>query len=266
MSDLSDRLAFALACAEDVQPLILRHFQNPDLEVVRKGDDSPVTVADRECETRIRDAIHRRFPEDGVLGEEFEEVKGSNAYRWVLDPIDGTKPFIHGVPLFGTLIGLERDGRCVLGVARFPGLNEVVFGADGLGATWINGRGVTRPARVSEVASPKEALFCTANPRRWRDRGAGAAFERFTDDYRLTRGWADCYGHMLVATGRAEAMVDPVMSLWDAAALLPILKEAGGHFVTWSGEERADGGDGVSVNAALKGDVLGRLGGMTKDE
>ena len=259
MSDLQDRLTFALACAEDVQPLILRHFQNPDLEIIRKGDDSPVTVADRECETRIRDAIHRRFPKDGVLGEEFEEVRGSNAYRWVLDPIDGTKPFIHGVPLFGTLIGLERDGRCVLGVARFPGLNEVVFGAEGLGATWINGRGVTRPARVSEVVSPKEALFCTANPRRWRDRGAGAAFERFTDDYRLTRGWADCYGHMLVATGRAEVMVDPVMSLWDAAALLPILKEAGGHFVTWSGEERADGGNGVSVNAALKGDVLGRL-------
>ena len=177
----------------------------------------------------------------------------------MLDPIDGTKPFIRGVPLFGTLIGLERDGVCVLGVCRFPGLDEVVFGAEGLGATWINGRGVSRPARVSEVSDPGDALFCTANPRRWRERGAGPAFGRFTDDFRLSRGWADCYGHMLVATGRAEVMVDPVMSLWDAAALLPILKEAGGCFVDWTGTERADGGDGVSVNAALKDEVLRRL-------
>ena len=259
MSDLSDRLAFAVAAAEDVQPLILRHFQNPELEVERKGDDSPVTVADKECEIRLRDAIGKRFPHDGVLGEEFKEVAGTNSYRWVLDPIDGTKPFVHGVPLFGTLIGLERDGACVLGVARFPGLNEVVFGAEGLGATWINTRGVSRPARVSDVSAPDAALFCTANPRRWRDRGAGPAFERFTEDFRLTRGWADCYGHMLVATGRAEVMIDPIMSLWDAAALLPILKEAGGHFLTWTGEDRADGGDGVSVNAKLRDEVLGRL-------
>ena len=259
MSDLESRLHFALDAAEDVQPLILRHFQNPDLEVIRKGDDSPVTVADRECETRIRDAIAKRFPQDGILGEEFEEVPGSNSYRWVLDPIDGTKPFVRGVPLFGTLIGLERDGRCVLGVSRFPGLNEVVYGAEGLGAWWVPNRGGKRRARVSEVSSPSDALFCSANPRRWEDRGMKAAFDSFTKDYRLTRGWADCYGHMLVATGRAEAMVDPTMSLWDAAALLPILKEAGGHFVTWAGEERADGGDGISVNAALKDDVLGRL-------
>ena len=259
MSDLQSRLAFALDAAEDVQPLILRHFQNPDLEVIRKGDDSPVTVADRECETRIRDAIAKRFPNDGVLGEEFEEVPGSNSYRWVLDPIDGTKPFVRGVPLFGTLIGLERDGRCVLGVSRFPGLNEVVYGAEGLGAWWVSANGRKREARVSEVNSPDAALFCTANPRRWEDRGMRAALDGFVRDFRLTRTWADCYGHMLVATGRAEAMVDPTMSLWDAAALLPILKEAGGAFVDWQGEERADGGDGISVNAALKDEVLGRL-------
>ena len=242
-----------------MQPLILRHFQNPELEVERKGDDSPVTVADKECEIRLRDAIAKRFPKDGVLGEEFEEVPGSNGYRWVLDPIDGTKPFVRGVPLFGTLVGLERDGRCVLGVCRFPGLDEVVYAAAGQGAYWRRSTGERRAARVSAVSDPGEALFCTANPRRWRDRGAGAALDGFTDDYRLSRGWADCYGHMLVATGRAEVMVDPVMSLWDAAALLPILKEAGGHFVTWAGEERADGGDGISVNAPLKPDVLRRL-------
>ena len=259
MSDLQARLDFANNAALDVQPFILEHFQNPDLEVIRKGDDSPVTVADRGAEERIRDAIAAKFPQDGILGEEFEEVPGSNSYRWVLDPIDGTKPFVRGVPLFGTLIGLERDGVCVLGVSRFPGLNEVVYGAEGLGAWWVLGNGSKRRAKVSTVDSPDAALFCSANPRRWEDRGMKAAFDSFTKDYRLTRGWADCYGHMLVATGRAEAMVDPVMSLWDAAALLPILKEAGGHFVTWNGEERADGGDGISVNAALKDDVLRRL-------
>ena len=259
MSDLETRLSFALDAAKSVQPFILEHFQNPDLEVIRKGDDSPVTAADRGAEERIRDAIAAKFPDDGILGEEFEEVPGSNSYRWVLDPIDGTKPFVRGVPLFGTLIGLERDGRCVLGVSRFPGLDEVVYGAEGLGAWWQQKDREPRRARVSAVASPAEALFCTANPRRWEDRGQRAAFNGFVRDFRLTRTWADCYGHMLVATGRAEAMVDPTMSLWDAAALLPILKEAGGRFVTWSGEERADGGDGVSVNAALADEVLRRL-------
>ncbi|NNJ26457.1 histidinol-phosphatase [Alienimonas chondri] len=260
MSDLQERLDFANQAALDVQPFILEYFQNPDLEVIRKGDDSPVTVADKGAEERIRDAIAAKFPDDGILGEEFDEVPGSNSYRWVLDPIDGTKPFVRGVPLFGTLIGLERDGKCVLGVSRFPGLNEVVYGAEGLGAWWIRGDGSKRRAKVSEISSPDEALLCTANPRRWTDRSMKEAFELFNTDYRLTRGWADCYGHMLVATGRAEVMIDPVMSLWDAAALLPIVKEAGGSFVTWAGEERADGGDGISVNAALKEDVLRRLG------
>ncbi|MEM9701374.1 MAG: histidinol-phosphatase [Planctomycetota bacterium] len=259
MSDLETRLDFANQAALEVQPFILEYFQNPDLEVIRKGDDSPVTVADRGAEERIRDAIAAKFPDDGILGEEFEEVPGKNGYRWVLDPIDGTKPFIRGVPLFGTLIGLERDGQCVLGVSRFPGLNEVVYGAEGLGAWWVRNDGSKRRAKVSAVSSPNDALFCTANPRRWADRDAQGAFDSFLADYRLTRGWADCYGHMLVATGRAEVMVDPIMSLWDAAALLPILKEAGGHFATWAGEERADGGDGVSVNAALRDDVMRRL-------
>ena len=259
MSDLKTRLDFALRAAESVQPFILEHFQNPDLEVERKGDASPVTIADKGAEERIRDLITAEFPGDGVLGEEFPEVKGSNEYRWILDPIDGTKPFIRGVPLFGTLIGMERNGEAVLGVSRFPGLDEVVYAAEGLGAWWKRKREEPRRARVSSVDSLEEALFCTANPRRWDDRGRRATFDELAGRCRLTRTWADCYGHCLVATGRAELMVDPTMSEWDAAALLPILKEAGGHFMTWEGEATIYGGEGVSVNATLRDEVAGLL-------
>lgn len=258
-SAIQSRLDFAVAAARDVSPFILSHFQNPDLEVVSKADASPVTIADQGAEERLRDAIGAKFPGDGVLGEEFDEVLGSNGFRWILDPIDGTKSFIHGVPLFGTLIGIEQDGKMVAGVSRFPALNEVCYAAVGGGAWWQRGDAKPRAARVQAATRLEEVVFCTTTMRRWERLGHHEKFRTLCARAKLTRGWGDCYGHCLVATGRVGLMIDTAMSLWDAAALLPIVTEAGGVFVDWTGAETAAGGNGLSVVPGLKDEVLAIL-------
>jgi histidinol phosphatase-like enzyme (inositol monophosphatase family) len=187
------------------------------------------------------------------------ETPSSNGFRWILDPVDGTKSFIHGVPLFGTLIGLEYKDRIVLGVCRFPALDEVVYATEGQGAWWQVGKGTARRARVSKVDQLSEALFCVTTISGWERIGRYDAFEKIRSQAKLTRGWGDCYGHALVATGRAEVMVDPLMNPWDAAALVPIVQEAGGHFCDWDGGTSIYAGNGISVNAALKETVLQML-------
>ena len=253
------RLDFAVAAARDVSPFILSHFQNPDLEVVSKADASPVTVADKGAEERLRDAIAAKFAGDGVLGEEFDEVVGHNGFRWILDPIDGTKSFIHGVPLFGTLIGIEQDGVMVAGVSRFPALDEVCYAAVGGGAWWQVRDEKPRAARVADMSRLEDAVFCTTTMRRWDKLGQKEKFYQLCNRAKLTRGWGDCYGHCLVATGRVQLMIDTAMSLWDAAALLPIVTEAGGIFVDWTGTQTAAGGNGLSVVPGLEDEVMGIL-------
>lgn len=260
-TEFKSRLDFAVAGARKAQDLILQYYQNPELTVDSKTDDTPVTIADRGAEELLREELGREFPDDGILGEEFPEKKGNNAYRWILDPIDGTKSFVHGVPLFGTLIGLEYEGECVVGVCRFPALNEVVYAAKGHGCWWQKGDAEPQPARVSEVSSLSDACFCTNNQARWEEHGLGAAYEKLSTSVKLTRGWGDCFGHILVATGRAEFMVDPILSEWDAAALVTILQEAGGHYVDRNGVVSIYTHSGISINANLKDEVLGIIQG-----
>lgn len=257
--DLNGRLEFALETARGAGELILGYYQSDSLAVEAKRDSSPVTAADRGAEELIRKQIGREFPGDGVLGEELGESPSSNGFRWILDPVDGTKSFIHGVPLFGTLIGLEFSDRMVLGVCRFPALDEVVFAAQGQGAWWQKAGAPPRAARVSGVERLSDALFCVTTISGWERIGRYDAFERIRSEARLTRGWGDCYGHALVATGRADVMIDPLMNPWDAAALVPIVEEAGGHFCDWSGRTSIHSGNGISVNAALKQTVLDLL-------
>ena len=260
-SAIKSRLDFAVQAARDVSPFILSHFQNADLEVISKSDSSPVTVADRGAEERLRDAIEKAFPGDGVLGEEFDEVASRNGFRWILDPIDGTKSFIHGVPLFGTLVGIEQDGAIVAGVSRFPALDEVCYAAVGEGS-WFQARGdAPKRARVKDVPRLEEGVFCTTTMRRWEKLGHGEKFRTLCTRAKLTRGWGDCYGHCLVATGRVQVMVDTAMSVWDAAALVPIVTEAGGRFFDWQGEPTATGGNGVSVVPGIADEVLRILKG-----
>ncbi len=255
-ADLSSRLEFALQVAREAQTLILSYYQNESLEVISKSDLTPVTAADRGAEELIRDRLKTAFPTDGVLGEEFPETPGTSGFRWILDPVDGTKSFVHGVPLFGTLIGVEYEKQCVVGVCRFPGLDEVVYASIGNGAWWQIGEDAPKRARIADVTSLDNATFCQTNMLRWETIGRWEALMTMLRSVGLARGWGDCFGHMLVATGRAHVMIDPSMNPWDAAALVPIVQEAGGHFVDWTGSPTIYGGSGLSVVPGLKDEVL----------
>ncbi len=258
MSDdpLESRMASAANMAREAGELILRYYQHPELAVEQKADLSPVTVADREAEQLLRQRINETFPEDAILGEEFGETPGTSGWRWILDPVDGTKSFVHGVPLFGTLIGVEKNGRAEVGVCRMPALDEMAYAATGHGCWWQQGDQQPAKARVSDVAQLSDALLCYTSHGYFAGCGEAAVFEALRDGCRLSRGWGDCYGHLLVATGRADVIVEPELHPWDAAALIPIVREAGGHFVDWSGRESFESGNGMSVNNALRDQVL----------
>ncbi|MEJ7590710.1 MAG: histidinol-phosphatase [Planctomycetaceae bacterium] len=259
MTDASPRLHFALQMAAAASDLILKHYQVDGLLVESKSDDSPVTVADRGAEQLIRNMLAESFPQDGILGEEFESVPGRNGYRWILDPIDGTKPFVHGVPLFGTLIGIESEGRMVAGVCRFPALDEVVYAAEGQGCWWQIRNQAPRRTNVSRVTLLSDARLMFTEPTHWITTGRFDSIVSVMKQVKVARGWGDCYGHTMVATGRAEIAIDPLMSPWDIAALIPILREAGGTCTDWKGVETVTGGDGVSVVPALRDAVLSVL-------
>jgi histidinol phosphatase-like enzyme (inositol monophosphatase family) len=236
---------FAVDATWQAGKITLEYFQT-DTAVERKADASPVTLADRRAEEKLRECIQGAFPEHGILGEEFGEVLGRTPYRWVLDPLDGTRSFIQGVPLYGVMMGLEHHGRAVLGVVHFPALGETVYAAKGEGCYW-NGR----RAHVSTVAQLGDAVVLATSVRSLYDEGRGAVFEALQGQTRLQRTWGDCYGHILVATGRAEVMLDPILNIWDCAALQPILEEAGGTFTDWHGTATHTGGNGLSTNGYL---------------
>ncbi len=256
---ISDRLQFALDLAAQSAKLILGHYLVDGLLVESKTDESPVTIADRGAELLMREALAKRFPEDGVLGEEFPDHPSKNGYRWILDPIDGTKAFIHGVPLFGTLIGIEHNGRMVGGVCGFPALNEVVYAEDGSGCWWKIGDQPARRTSISNVVDFSKARMMFTEPTHWITTGRFDAIVKVMSQVKIARGWGDCYGHVLVATGRAEMAIDPLMSPWDIAALIPILREAGGCCLDWQGNETISGGDGVSVVPAMRDAVINVL-------
>lgn len=253
----------AASVARVAGDVALRHFRSGPaggaIDVETKGDGSPVTVADRGAEQAARDWLEARYPADGVLGEEFGLARPEARRRWVLDPIDGTKTFVRGVPLWGTLVAcVEGEGpraTVLAGAAYFPAVGELVAAAPGEGCWWNGAR-----CRVSRVAALDRALVCTTDPQFAHQAGRRAAWRRLEDAAALSRTWADCYGYLLVATGRAEAMVDAVVGDWDTAPLLPIIEEAGGVFTTWEGARAAMGGSAVATNAALAGDVRRALG------
>jgi histidinol phosphatase-like enzyme (inositol monophosphatase family) len=254
--ELTTRLELALAAARESGEITLRYFRGEQLQVERKSDDSPVTIADREAEQHLRKRIAAAFPRDAILGEEFGEQPGTSGYRWILDPIDGTKSFIHGVPLYGTLIGVELGGRSVVGLIDVPALSERVYAAAGQGAWRQSGDAAPQPARVSAVSRLSEGLFLTSEVEGYRVINRFEVFQRLQSAAGLTRTWGDCYGYLLVATGRAEAMVDPRMQVWDAAALQPILEEAGGAFTDWQGEPSIYTGNAVATNGRVTAEVL----------
>lgn len=256
-AEIRRRWEAAVEIARDGGRSTLKYFLQADVAVERKADNSPVTVADREAETRMRQRIAQLFPEDSVLGEEFGVSAGTSEFRWILDPIDGTKSFIGGVPLYTTLIGIEHGERSVVGVIYAPALDEIVHAASGGGgAIYQKGREAPRPAHVSRRPRLAEGIFLTSQVDSFDKRAAGDAFRRLQASAYVTRTWGDGYGYLLVATGRAEVMVDPIMNVWDAAALQPVLEEAGGTFTDWQGRPTIHAGESIATNGQVLNEVL----------
>jgi histidinol-phosphatase len=225
---MSPRLSFAVDIAMKAGRSTLAHFQT-GAAVDLKKDASPVTVADRNAERMIREEIERHYPRDSILGEE-EGASGDSSSRWVLDPIDGTKSFVCGVPIYGTLVAYEEAGQPILGVCYFPALDEMLYAERGSGAFW-NGRG----CKVSEKSAVKGAVLCCGGHRLMEDLGRIGPLLELAKTAMATRTWSDAYGHALVATGRVEAMIDPSVSRWDIAAMKVIVEEAGGRMTDFSG-------------------------------
>src|ERR1044072_6171705 len=214
-SELNELLQFAVELGRGAGDITLEYFRkSPETET--KSDGSYVTIADRHAESYLREEIAKRFPDDGVLGEEESESPGRSGRRWIVDPIDGTFAFVHGVPFYGVLIALEIEGEASVGVVNIPALGEIVYAAKGLGC-FLNGE----PARVSKTAELKDALLLATDFTACERYGFGRAAQLLQERAKASRTWGDCYGYVLVATGRADVMLDPVMNLWDCARLLP---------------------------------------------
>lgn len=254
--EILSRLALAQNLARQAGGRTLDLFFRGSAHVETKLDGTAVTEADKACERFLRDGIRAAFPADAVLGEEYGLSEGSSGYRWVLDPIDGTTSFIHGVPLFGTLVAIEHAGRPIAGVIHMPALNETVFAATGHGA-WHSRLGAPPvPARVSSVSSLAGAMVVTTSLDYFTSPGAQDAWTAIRRKARATRGWSDCYAFLLVATGRADAAVEPSVKLWDVAAVQPIIEEAGGKFSDWSGRPDATSPMCLASNGLLHGELL----------
>ncbi len=243
-------LEFAIDAAWQAGRLTLGYFQT-GISADRKSDNTPVTAADRQAEQKLRELIARAWPDHGVIGEEFGVQPGSSGLTWILDPIDGTKSFVHGVPLYANLVALVDAQGPLVGVANFPALGEMVYAARGEGCYW-NGR----RAQVSAVSVLRDAVLLTSELDGFAPRGKDAAWQRLIAATAIQRTWGDAYGYALVATGRAEIMVDPAMEVWDCGPLQVILEEAGGAFTDWRGAPTIHGREAIATNGLLHQAVL----------
>lgn len=240
--ELVDAVEALARCIGDVA---LAHYRTV-LTVETKADGSPVTVADRESELAARAWLAAHFPNDGVLGEEFGETAGSSGRTWIIDPIDGTKTFVRGVPLWGSLVALVEGERVLAGAAYFPAVGEMIAAAEGAGCWWNGQR-----AKVSSTSLMSNATALITDEHTFGESPRRARWSALSADAAVSRTWGDCYGYLLVATGRADVMVDPIVSAWDAACFLPIIEEAGGVFTDLDGNRSAFRGSAIATNAAL---------------
>ena len=251
--DLNLYRPFLVELAERSGELIRRYFGNHSVAVESKEDASPVTIADREAERLLREMIQKRFPEHGIVGEEFGNLNADAEWVWVLDPIDGTKSFMSAVPLFGTLIALLHRGQPVLGAIHQPILNQLMIG-DGR-TTTLNGS----PVRVREGRTLIDATLLTSDPLFLAKYQNGAACEQLASAVKLFRTWGDCYGYLLLANGWADIMIDPIMNPWDIAALIPIVRGAGGVITDWQGGDPVKANAIVAATPALHAQVIAIL-------
>jgi len=253
---LDDTLTFVTETAYLAGRLTLGYYQT-GVRADYKADDTPVTAADRESEAFIRRRIESRYPSHTIVGEEQGETAGAEAaFRWYIDPIDGTKAFARGVPLYGVLLGLEIEGTVEVGAAYFPALDEMLAAATGLGCWW-NGR----RAHVSPQTDLARAVMAFSDPASFARHGVGQPFQRLEDAVYYRAGWCDCFGYLLAATGRVEIMLDPIMAEWDCGPFPPILQEAGGYFGDWHGRPTIHARQTVATTQVLLPEVLRILEG-----
>jgi myo-inositol-1(or 4)-monophosphatase len=254
--NLSDYLEFAVETAYLAGRISLGYFHT-DIHAEFKSDDTPVTIADRKVEETIRRRIEKKFPGHDIVGEElgWKELQGSD-FRWIVDPIDGTKSFVRGIPLFAVLIGLEIEGEIEVGAAYFPALEEMIAAGTSLGCWW-NGR----RARVSQVTDLSRGIVSCTNTKTFEQLGRQATWKRLLDSFYHQVGWGDAYGYLLVATGRIELMLDPIMNAWDCGPFPPILRESGGYFGDWKGNPTIYGNESLATSQILLPEILDLING-----
>lgn len=252
MSELKEFKDFSRILSVESGKVIKKYFRT-SLNIESKADNSPVTIADKKSEEIMRELITKYFPDHGILGEEFGEQNKNAEYKWILDPIDGTKSFIHGMITFGTLIALTRNGNPILGVVNQPVTGELLIGDNNTAN--LNGESVS----VSENNSLDSALLLTTdylNIEKYQDM---EKFTKLMHKVKLTRTWGNCFGYYLVATGKADIMIDPIMSIWDSAALIPIIKGAGGIITDYQGNDPIKGKSIVAASKNLHSIVINIL-------
>jgi histidinol-phosphatase len=250
----SDDLTLALELADVADAITVSRFRADDLVVETKPDLTPVTEADRAVEQALRQRLSAARPDDSIVGEEYgADGDGASGRRWIVDPIDGTKSYVRGVPVWATLLALEEDGEIVVGVVSAPALGRRWWGARGSGAFVSDGVGGDAPRRlrVSRVRSLEDAQLCFAGFEEWREVGRLDALLELSARCWRTRGYGDFWQYMLVAEGALEIGIDPDVTLWDLAAPMVVVQEAGGRFTDLTGEPTPDGGDAIATNGVL---------------
>jgi histidinol-phosphatase len=248
--------------ADTADSISMARFRALDLRVTAKPDLTPVSDADTAVEKALRATLGRTRPRDGVLGEEFgltTAAAGPGQRQWVIDPIDGTKNFVRGVPIWGTLIALVDGDHPVVGLASAPALGRRWWAATGHGAFAGRHTAAATPIRVSGVRRLADASFCYSSLDGWEQTGRLPAMLDIMRAAWRTRAYGDFYGYMLLAEGAVDVMVEPELSLWDLAALVPIVTEAGGHFTDLAGRPGPGGGSAIATNGNLHPEILERL-------
>lgn len=249
VENLKSLLSFAESVAIGAGRVTLEYFQK-EIEIDRKMDDTPVTIADRMAEEYVRARIQNEFPTHSILGEEEGESQGESSYRWIIDPIDGTQSFIRGVPLYTVLLALEYEGEPQIGVIHVPPLQETVSAVCGVGA-FYNGT----PCRVSSTERLADAWVQVTDYAELSRRRPKFAKKLLAESFSC-RAWGDAYGYLLVATGRVDVMIDPIMNIWDIAPLKPIITEAGGVFTDLDGVDNAMGTSSIASNSMLHKEIM----------
>lgn len=252
MNDVKEFKLFTKHLA-DISGNIIRNYFRTQIKIDSKADDSPVTIADKKAEEIMREEIMKEFPDHGILGEEFGEHNSSSHYKWILDPIDGTKSFICGTVTFGTLIALVKDGIPILGVINQPILKEFLIGDSN--SAELNDHKV----KVRQCENLSDAVLLTTDYLDINKYQNGNKFDELTSRVKLYRNWGDCFGYYLLATGFADIMVDPIMNIWDSMALIPVIKGAGGIITDYQGNDPVKGNSIIAASPGIHKKVIQML-------